>query len=892
VTPLEKRGDEARALGDTNAAITEYTKALDESPIMDFEWERIRDKRKALVGNEWGPRLDAVSGLGNGKDALERCQRLLEFRRDSRANRTTLEIAKQTDEVIARECTAEALSTSVADDPGKALEQVLTLLEQAERTYAPQGVFDALSKTIDGVLIKPLRAAGTPTADLAAVLTLRERLRARKLAAAIDARLNPQLEAITKRSITAPTPAEAPARFLELVSLRTRAQQLGAPAATLTALDGAVADASTQALVLIDEKAKARRYLEAVELLSSLTTKSEKTHPFRKRLEALLAEAAAFHTEQAVPLPDGYRRLLQTALASSFATANRKAYELQRTALAPTWETNLQLVPSGTSSGCDAASNVALRGLTTTGRTKQPLSVSVGRCPATEREESLNRSEKYEAIEVYFVKEQVQTGTRSVQVQVGFTTVQCSKPSSLPGMVWQGTCQVPNYETRYEPVYELVDVKKERTVTKEVPYVVRKRTVSAEVSGVVSFTWEDGTRFDLPLTAEVTGSGEAYAYVVPGKRETDPGTRRAQSFSSDLTPARFLERASSNAATRVRNELHEKLRAHRAQRARDEGARALTANDEVTAAEAFIRSVLLDGKAEGAAAKWLEAQLGVKAPRVNTLLSSSGLALVVPAESVEAVAAAPYDEKGPVAREDSYAQSAKGLEKDLSTPTTENYRQGIRSPNEVFGFHGGLAPWDLQTGPLIGQRVAASVGLEMQLHPLEMIGLRYGLVVHDALSVRFSIGIMTAPKTEYVDGKKEDGLAVTIDASYALYLGLRAHYFAIFAGAQAGYQHAAMGESWAYGYHLEPAARLTLRLFRTEQITLEATGFLPFVPGVARKDRITLIVPIPLGNGATVKLQVERSRLQGSWLGSDGTTRESLGDVGFNTASLLIGFRF
>ncbi|HEY1089198.1 MAG TPA: hypothetical protein VGE37_15945, partial [Archangium sp.] len=495
------------------------------------------------------------------------------------------------------------------------------------------------------------------------------------------------------------------------------------------------------------------------------------------------------------------------------------------------------------------------RGLSSSGRTKQPLAVSLSRCPASEREESINRSEKYEAIETYFVKEQVQVGTRPVQVQVGFTTVQCSKPSSLPGMVWQGTCQVPNYETRYEPVYELVDVKKERPVTREVPYVVKRRTVSAQVSGVVSFTWEDGTRFDLPLSAEVSDSGEAYSYVVPGKREVDKPQPRSRTFSSDLTAARFLDRASANAALQLRNELYQKLRAHRAQRAREEGARALAANDEVAAAEAFIRSVLLDGKAEGDAARWFEAQLGVKAPRVNTLLSSNGLSLGVPTESVEAVAAAPYVERGPVAREDSYASAATGLEKDLSTPTTENYRKGIRSPNEVFGFHGGLAPWDLQTGPLIGQRVAASVGLEMQLHPLEMIGLRYGLVVHDALSVRFSIGIMTAPKTEYVDGKKEDGLAVTIDASYALYLGLRAHYFAVYAGAQAGYQHAAMGESWAYGYHLEPAARLTLRLFRTEQITLEATGFLPFVPGVARKDRITLIVPIPLGNGATVKLQ-------------------------------------
>ena len=60
---------------------------------------------------------------------------------------------------------------------------------------------------------------------------------------------------------------------------------------------------------------------------------------------------------------------------------------------------------------------------------------------------------------------------------------------------------------------------------------------------------------------------------------------------------------------------------------------------------------------------------------------------------VTALAAAePYRQERAVATTDGFERRSAQLEKDVSVPTAETYKEGIRMPNEIVGFHGGLSP--------------------------------------------------------------------------------------------------------------------------------------------------------------------------------------------------------
>ena len=69
------------------------------------------------------------------------------------------------------------------------------------------------------------------------------------------------------------------------------------------------------------------------------------------------------------------------------------------------------------------------------------------------------------------------------------------------------------------------------------------------------------------------------------------------------------------------------------------------------------------------------------------------------------------------------------------------------------------------------------------------------------------------------------------------------------------------------------------------------TGFLPFVPGVARKDRLSISFPLLGSLGFDLKLSVERSAFPGSELAADGVTRLDLGPVHYQSAGVQVGAR-
>ena len=635
VTPGEKIADEAARRGDAAEALRAYDAALAEKPIMDFEWERIRDKRQRLVEGTWGPKLDALAGPGDERrNALEHCDRLITFRKEARDANTTRALARRTDEVIARECTGPKLEASLPAGDGAALEALLTLFDRAKLVAAPQGVIDALGEPLAHVLDRPVSAplAGTGESFLEATLRLRERLRRGGLAASLDAKLDARLSLLGPGAFPLATPENAAARFTRLLELRNEARKLGAPPKALQTIDAAHDQALQLVVAVARAKADAHRYLEAVTVLEPFIPLTDAQHPLRKVLRDLLAEGAAFHTKASEQLPHGFRRYLEASLAATLsAGALRGAAQTERKTLKPVWETSLALKPAPTvDASCAAVAQQAIAAATTTGTRPMALELRLLRCVRNEGERSAWRTISVETEETYVVREKKLVGHRAVQVQSGSHQEQCSQGSSLPGYTWQGVCTVPDYKTVYEDIYEDVDVQKVRDVTRSLNYEVRTRWNSARVDGVASVTWEDSTRLELPFGGEDAASADGWSYEVPGRRLADRPSRVEQRIPADFSSRPTELNASTMAGARAVEVVADAVRKLRARLARDEGARALAAGDEVAAAEAFVRSVLHDGTLEGDAARWLVRSQGAPAELLRGVLSEAGVDKRVP----------------------------------------------------------------------------------------------------------------------------------------------------------------------------------------------------------------------------------------------------------------------
>ncbi|MBL9037197.1 MAG: hypothetical protein JNG84_01660, partial [Archangium sp.] len=179
-TPLEAEGDRARSEGNTARAVRSYTAALNERPMMDFEFERVRDKRKALVEGEWGPKLDQLVAAV-GTPPLERVAALLMYRRQARDARVTIALAQRIDEVLLKAATPELLQAKTPSDVPTRLNALLALFDQARSTAAPLAVLEACAAAFSKSLAVgfPPVTGSAGVERLSTLLKLRDDVRTR-----------------------------------------------------------------------------------------------------------------------------------------------------------------------------------------------------------------------------------------------------------------------------------------------------------------------------------------------------------------------------------------------------------------------------------------------------------------------------------------------------------------------------------------------------------------------------------------------------------------------------------------------------------------------------------------------------------------------------------------
>lgn len=891
-TVHEAAGDKALDEGRATDAIAAYTRALSDTPILDYDFERIRDKRKRIIEGEWGPKLDALEATQPTTAPVEYATRLIEFRRGARNAATTQAFARRIDAVLTAAVEGDRL---VVTDPTRSARHVSTLLDLfafARRNAVPLAVTDGIAAAVakTASVPWPAVAANEGLQRLELLLRYKATARGQQLPASVDGALDARLSALDGAPFPPATREEIDARFGLSLKLRADVRSLGAPPEAVALADRVHEDALSLLLEILDEEAAARRYLGAVERVTPFVAQVDSAHPLRARLTRLLQEGAAWHRTHATSLPAGYRRALHHALAFSLggAEADRQASRAGLDALSADWKTSLQLAPRfALGAGCGGQEKSVALTLSKGGR-PVVVRIRLGRCQASTSQRRRQQVANYVAEEKYWATEKVLVSYRYERVKVGSHKEQCTRQSSLDGYVWKGVCDVPDYETRKIEEYEDRRVERVREASGNLHYTVHTRRLVATMSGEAALEWEDGTTLTVPVQVSVPLEEEAWDYTLPPRRLNQAPRRHAQPFSR-TTEATLLDRAALDFGQQASNALHDAVRAHRARLARKAGA---ATADEAQRAEAFIRSVLLDSRTEAEAAGWFARTHHLEAPVANALLLDPR-ARAVPSAAPAPVVSGPWAPAPLPVLSDGFERTTNRLERDLDVATAITYGDGILPPNEYVAFHMGLAPLDVHAGSGLTTRPAFSIALDLAYGLLEYFSPRYGLVFHDEAGLDLAMGLRLGgvDRVDY-DDDTEGGSSFRFEASYALFGGLRTPWFGVFAGATAGYAYAFSGDTVARGGHLEPAVRLGLRFWRTTQLLLEASGFTPLVPGVAHRDRLAVSFPLSGRHGMDLRLSWERTTLPTRALASDGETDVEVAPHALQVVGVQLGMRF
>ncbi len=883
----EATGDILLKQGDEKGAILEYEDASKKRPIIDWEFERLRDKRLRIVEGKWSPIVTENIKLAQKLEAPAAVRALLRVRRDARAQDATQALMKRLDLAIGEHLVAAKWPAPPSASMVETVEARLTHFIELRDASATIEQLGAMSRRIDEALavgLPPIPQKGDRD-RLQLLLRWRTSFRRLGFPPETDARLDPAFARLAPDGFS-PTPLDAAvAKLEEAHALRREVRELSAgPAATALA-DAAWADTLAQALAFVQQQADRGEFFQAAETLGRWSSRVE-PGVLHERLAAYAKAGREQSSQRAGELGTSGRAFVQRSLSLSLGGPPDERARL-REALGA--RTSLAFKPETVSSGDCASVANTLAGAFPANGTPGRLTLRVNSCFITRPDRTESRTAQYPFIETRVEERNVEVGTRRERVQVGSHKEQCSKPSSLPGMVWQGVCDVPDYENRTVPVYELRKFTIETEVTRQVSYTAVIHVFEATVQGKALLQTDEGPVLSISFDEKQSTSADTFSYVLPGRRQGDPGTPVSNSLSSSFSGAEPLARAASLARASVEKDLLAAYIAHRTAVAREKGAKAVAAGRTDDAIDAYVQSVLISGVASSEAKVVLAGALWVDGGRVETMLSTAGLSVLGEPSNVSWPASAAYVSTGFVPAVDGWANRAKGFERDVSV-STETYKEGIYPPNEFVDFHIGLVPGEIQNGGPVGARVGAMIGFDGHYSFLEMLGLRYFFAVHDEFGLRFTIGLSTAKKRDFEDGNDETPLAMSIDGAYTLVAGLRLPWFSVMAGGRAGVQHMAIGQLQATGFHVEPAVRVALRFFEQKQVILEASGLVG-IPGVPFKNRFALSFPLLGKDGVDIKLAVEQTMLPSTDLAPDGKTRVQLGPLPAHQASLQVGGR-
>lgn len=898
-THHERRGDEAVKAGFPDDAVRAYAEALTDRPLVDFEYERIRDKRLRIVEGKDAPDFEHLRLRRASTPPLAYARALIDFRAKARENQTSGALNARMEQELVDATRPSVLAIETPPRALAHLDELLALYDRAHQTSAPseglEQLADAMRLTLEKALPPP-----NPTEQLAEfdrLVQAREALRQRHLPAALDPPIDEALFRIVELGDPAISEAEAHASFTRAAALRLRAAAVQAPSSTVDWLSRLIDRTSYPIRAEVHADAKAGRYFKAIAWQQNLIHAFAADHVVQKELDRLRDEGARHHRALAAQAPKrSFAEFVHLAFAATLSQnpEELRTVEKLKQTLKPTWASDYDFRPR-VGGRCAALADSLSSGLRLNPNDGAfDIDIDAEGCDARDHVSSRRDSVRYTYEEQYQVKERQQVGT-AIERTPHTTKYQCSRPSSLgPEYRWEGLCERTDYTEKVVPVYEDVLVTKIRDAEDSYSYVVDIRGADGQTNATASLRWSDGTLLQTHADDASSVRYEAWGYSLPPRRLGEARRQSGQSFPPGDYKQTALTQAAFATSRKLRQSLLEKVRAHRAYLAEVEGEAARRAGHEFGADDAFARSVLHDAKTGPKAGAWFEAKYGLPADELTALFDakSKRWSEVGHLDLPSPAAWAPDPLKS---RDDGFARKLNAYEADTADVSGYSLAGGISHGAEVFRFDIGLYPYHV-VGDDGVSRAGVPLGFEYQFGPLAYLFTPgWGFALLDEIGLKLGYGLHFMGKRKYdTDGGTETESASTwlVNPEYTLMAGVRLAYVSLFAGARVGWLLHSHGDARTSSFHVEYAARIALRFWGPRQLIIQTYGGPPLMPGVPGREGG--YVSFPLGGRDSfwgLILKWERTKMDSTHLTPDGETRVPAGQMRLDTFGLAVEIR-
>ena len=221
VSVHEAAGDKALKQGNRSLAVSEYEKAIGDTPMMDFEYERLRDKRAEILEGEWGPKVREALLAVAGKPRFDVVKELLQVRQKARAEKAPMVVMKRLDAALAEQF--EKFPPASTSETSGRIDELLNIFRQAQQLSADLPLLKFIAQEIDANLKVGLPAVPSQggVERLTRLLDWRQTFRDAGFNAETDALLNAEFAKLKDPNSFTISPLTTADRAFE-VSLLTR----------------------------------------------------------------------------------------------------------------------------------------------------------------------------------------------------------------------------------------------------------------------------------------------------------------------------------------------------------------------------------------------------------------------------------------------------------------------------------------------------------------------------------------------------------------------------------------------------------------------------------------------------------------------------------------------
>lgn len=854
----EMRGDELLRNGRTTEAIAEWDAAMNQQ-VMDFELERLQAKRRRALRGVWAVEIESVLAEKHTAPKLSTLSSLATLRQQALSS--SGELLAEFDRLIADEIERGALE---GDGTTHLSALAATRRAMAEAVCTPESL-----ARVDAATRQAMNAVANDTAlplveRFSTALTLRVALREARFDEAFSADVDAVIVRLSKQALPALTEADARSWVVEVLAGDAALYPQHPSDEVQGAIQRVLEHAASRLLEQARTEATNSRWTASLELTDLALQAVSRSHEGQAWRRDLLSRFAADELGKANTAPA--LALVHRGMAR-FLGARKSGFDEARKALSASFEFHPALAWPSSDARCapiDGKLEAALssKGETVTLNTQMTCS---------EDFQSLRERRTRDYVTEVRAQEMREFEESQVVQKEWVRQEQCTRRGATG--TWSGVCEVrtPYTTTETVKVKRLVDVVRQES--RSLAYDVQVATRRVSVVGTVTARIADGTTFVIPIDQTLSDRDEAWDYHLPPEKIDGAPRRETSTIASNFT----LDAGRASVATRVAREIESSLarqvQAHRARLALERGRVAVVTGDVAKAGHEFALAALHVDELDASTHAFWRTELGLDPRHVSQALLTT--------ETITPVVSRIDGRPAPSALPALPTLAAPSIWRDTGIIKSEGF-------DRIFRGHDGghfrarlLTHVQRDLPPLRGNeggglRVTPSLGITYAFGIASTLlngETGWGFRLYDELELASALGL------RFGDGGVDEGrLSYALSARYALGAGYRFRYLSLFVGARVGRSFASNGDVRTSDFHLEPFARLALRLAGPSQLVVQASA-LRLVPGMGEVDSLLVRVPLFGRDQFDLVLSAERWRTGTTVKGDGDGERRSLGEL-------------